>query len=400
MPDTPGFAAERNLKRALQPIGAALSLGVVFVAVLSVPLDAASQRSLSSAETTGWIMAVYGVPSLLSLVLIWRYRQPLVVTGNVFILIFVLLLGAELTWPELVGATMLAGAVVLILGLTGLTDRLAFLLPPPIVFGLLAGTVLPFVAGMFTELGRATLIVGATLAAYFVARASVGSRIPAILPALLVGAIVAGFAGETGAIPTLVWPVPTLTLPEFTLRAALSATPVMVVLITLQANAPSVVFLRAQAFEPPERTLAVMSGIGTTLGSIFGPMGVSLSLPATALVAGPDAGERDVRHWAAYVAAGIGVIIALLSGFAAEFTAVIPPALLAAAVGLAVIGVLGEALQQVGRGPLVLGPMLAFTVSLSGLELFGLGRFFWALAIGLAASYLLEREQWRSLQAA
>jgi predicted benzoate:H+ symporter BenE len=44
--------------------------------------------------------------------------------------------------------------------------------------------------------------------------------------------------------------------------------------------------------------------------------------------------------------------------------------------------------------------MLAFTVSLSGLELFGLGRFFWALAIGLAASYLLEREQWRSLQAA
>jgi benzoate membrane transport protein len=334
----------------------------------------------------------------LSLVLIWRYRQPLVVTGNVFILIFVLLLGAELGWTELVGATMLAGAIVLVLGLTGLTDRLASLLPAPIVFGLLAGTVLPFVAGMFTELGQATLIVGSTLAAYFLARAALGRRIPAILPALLVGAVVAGADGAMGPIPTLAWPVPSMTLPELTLRAVLSATPVMVVLITLQANAPSVVFLRNQDYEPPERMVAVMSGIGTTLGSIFGPMGVSLSLPATALVAGPDAGERGIRHWAAYVAAGIGVIIALLSGFAAEFRAVIPPALLAAAVGLAVIGILSEAIQQIGRGPLLLGPMLAFTVSLSELQLFGLGRFFWALAIGIAGSLLLEREQWRSLR--
>lgn len=387
---------EGNLQRTLPAVGAALSLAVLMLAIVSIPLDAASQLDLTQGETTGWILAVYGVPSVLSLVLTYRYRQPLLVTGNVFILIFVLLLGAELRWAELVGATMLAGAIVLVLGLTGLTDRLATLLPAPIVFGLLAGAVLPLVAELFTQLGQATLLVGATFATYLLSRAVVGARVPAILPALLVGIIVAVFTGAMGPAPSPAWPAPSMTLPELSLRAVLTATPVMVVLITLQANVPSIVFLRGQKYEPPERTVAVMSGLGTAVGSFFGPMGVSLSLPATALVAGPDGGEHRIRHRAVYLAAPFGVAIALLSGFASELTAVIPGALLAAAVGLAVIGVLSEAIQQIGRGPLLLGPLLAFTVSISDLQLFGLGRFFWALAIGLATSLLLEREQWRS----
>lgn len=390
--------AEESIQGSLQPVAAALSLGAIFVAVLSIPLDAASQLGLSSSQTSSWILAAYGLPSVVSLVLARVYRLPLLMTGNVFIFIFVLLLGAEMRWAELVGAAMLAGVVVLALGITGLTDRLAAFLPSPIVFGLLAGAVLPFVANFFTRLGDATLLVGTTFVTYVLVRAFI-PRIPAILPALIVGAVIAVLTGATGPAPTPAWPVPSLTRPELTFRGVLTATPVMVVLISLQANVPSVVFLRGQRYRPPERTVAITSGIGTALGSVFGPMGVSLSLPATALVAGPDAGASSIRHRAAYVAAAIGVVIALLAGFAAELTAVIPTALLAAVVGLAVIGILIHAIQEIGRGPLLLGPGLAFAISVSELQLLGLGRFFWALAIGLATSLLLEREQWASLRA-
>lgn len=378
-------------------MGAALSLGAIFVAVLSIPLDAASQLGLSPAETSSWILAAYGIPSVVSLGLAWHYRQPLLVTGNVFIFIFVVLLGRDLRWSELVGATMLAGILVLALGLTGLTDRLAALIPPPIVFGLLAGAVMRFARDMFTELGTATLVVGTTFATYLVARAVLGSRIPAILPAMLVGVVVAVASGAMGPTPTPTWPSPTMTMPDLSWRGFLTATPVMLVLITLQANVPSIVFLRDQGYAAPERTVALMSGIGTTIGSVFGPMGVSLSLPATALVAGPDAGEHRTRHWAAYIAGGIGVLIAILAGFAAGLTEVIPSALLATVVGLAVIGILGEALRQIGRSPLILGPVVTFATALSDLQLMGLGNFFWALVLGLATSLLVEREQWRSL---
>jgi benzoate membrane transport protein len=390
--DQEGEVTQR--RRMLRPVAAGLSLAAIFTAVVSIPLEAASELGLSADETSAWIMVVWGFPSLLTIILILRYREPLVVTGNVFILIFVLLLGGELSWPQLVGATMVAGGVVLLLGLSGLTHRLASVLPAPIVYGLLSGAVLGLLADAFTALGTATLLVGATFAAYFMSRAFLGDRIPALLIALVVGVVVAVAGSETGPIPTPVWPQLTLTLPEFTFQAIITATPVLVVFITLQANAPSIVFLRDHDYEPPERVVSLVSGFGTLIGSVFGPMGVSLSLPATALTAGPDAGDHDVRHWAGYLAASIGVLIALMSGFAVELLEFIPGPLLVAVVGLAVLGILAQSLREITRGPLLIGPLVAFVVSMSDIELLGLGRFFWALVLGLATSLLLERTQW------
>lgn len=373
-------------------MAAGLSLGAIFVAVVGIALDAALTLGLSEAQTSAWILVVYGLPSVLAFVLTARYREPLVLTGNIFILIFVLLLGGELSWAELVGATMVAGLIVLVLGFTGLTHRLAEILPPQVVYGLLAGAVLGLFADALTALGTATLLVGTTLAAYFISRAVLGDRIPALLVALVAGILVAVVGAETGAAPAPVLPQITLTLPAFTAPALLTATPVLVVFIALQANAPSVVFLRDQGYQAPEKVLSVVSGAGTIAGSVFGPMGVSLSLPATALVAGPDAGRSALRPVAAYVAAGVGVVVALASGFAAEMIGFIPPALLDAIVGLAVLGILVQALKEVTSGPLVLGPVVAFGTAVSDIDLLGLGRFFWGIVFGLAVSLLLERK--------
>ena len=328
------------------------------------------------------------------MILTVRYRQPLMTTGNIFILIFVLSLGGELTWSELVGATMVGGIIVLVLGLTGLTSKLAAVLPPPIVYGLLAGAVLGLFADAFTALGSATLLVGSTLAAYFVSRATLGDRIPALLTALVVGTLVAVVSSENGPLPDPSWPLITATMPEFTLRAIVTATPVLVVFIALQANAPSVVYLRSQGYDPPEKVVSVISGAGTIVGSFFGPMGVSLSLPGTALVGSPDAGPRASRHRAAYVAAVVGLAVALAAGFATELMDFMPAALLNAIVGLAVLGILAQALGEITKGPLLLGPLVAFGVSVSNIEMLGLGRFFWALTLGIAVSLLLERDAW------
>jgi benzoate membrane transport protein len=373
---------------------------VVMIAVLSIPLRVGATLGLSAAETTGWLLAVYGVSGVLSLVLTFRYRQPLLLTGNIFVLIFIASLGNELSWSELVGASMVAGALVLLLGPLGLTHRLAIWIPAPIIFGLLAGAVLPFFVDLFSALGNETAIVGGALLAYLVGRRVLQSPQIAIMPALVAGLAVAAITGELGSIPTTVaLPAPVLTGPVFSLRAILTATPVIVVLITLQADIPSIVFLRSQGYDPPERTVALLSGAGTLFGSLLGPMGVSLSLPATALCAGPDAGELEIRHWSVYMVSGAALLIALFAGFATELAAIVPEALLAAGVGLAIIGVLSGALQQVAGGPLLLGPMFAFATALSNISLLGLGPFFWALIFGLVASLLLERDAWKALHA-
>lgn len=386
------------IRRTLPAVGAALSLIMISIAVLTIPLDAAANLGLSPAQTASWILALYGVQGLFSILLVLRYRQPLLVTGNLFVLIFIASLGSQLSWPELVGASMVAGALVLLLGPLGLIDRLAAWLPAPIIFGLLAGAVLGLFLDLFSAANGDPVLVGATLLTYLLGRRFLEPRLPAILPALAISLLIAAVTGQLSSPPAGV-PLPQLelTMPAFSLQAIITATPVMAVLITLQANVPSLVFLRSQDYEPPEGTITVVSGAGTLLGSLFGPMGVSLSLTANALCAGPDAGEHAVRHRSAYIASVGAVAIALLAGFAAGLTNIVPPALLDALVGLAVFGVLTRALHRMAGGPLLLGPIFAFTIALSNLTLFGLGPFFWALVIGLSVSLLLERKEWNQL---
>lgn len=379
----------------LAPVAAALGLVVIFVSVLAVPLTAAESLSLSDREIVGWIMALYGVPGLLTIVFVARYRQPLLLTGNVFLLIFVASLGAEVPWPELVGAAIVAGLIVLVIGPLGVTGRLTRWLPPPIVYGVLAGAVLHFFVDLFTATGDEPLMVGVTLLVYIGARRFLEPRVPALLPALATGIVLAVVLGETGSVPRDVDLVPSFVAPELSVSGLLTVTPVMVVLVTVQANIPSTIFLRKESFEPPERLINAASGAGTALSSFLGPVGVSLSLPATALCAGPDAGDREHRHLAAYIAGAASLVIGLAAGIATTIADVLPRPLLLAFVGLAVLGVLSAALVNVTKGPLVLGPLFAFGIAQSDLELLELGPFFWALAGGLAVSFVLERDAWR-----
>ncbi len=389
-----------EVRRSLPAVGAGVSVTIIFVVVLSIPLGVAADLGLTGNELTSWLVALYGASGVLSLALVWRYRLPMLLTGNIFVLIFVASLGGRLGWRDLVGASMVAGAVVLVLGLLGMTDRLAAWLPGPVVFGVLAGAVLPFFVGLFDVFDGQQTIVGATVVAFLVGRRLLEPRVPAVLVALVAALAAAGLTGSLGAFPAeMVWPAPAAVPPTFSISAILTATPVIIALIAVQANAPSVVFLRSQGYEPPERMLTVVSGAGTLVASLFGPMGVSLSLPATALTAGDDAGAHEVRHRAVALASVGAVVIALLAGLAADLEQFLTRPLLLAIVGLAVVGVFTGALQQIVSGPLTLGPVFAFGIAVSDLSMFGLESFFWALVVGLAISRLVERDAWAAFHA-
>jgi benzoate membrane transport protein len=139
--------------------------------------------------------------------------------------------------------------------------------------------------------------------------------------------------------------------------------------------------------------------MGTMLGSLLGPAGMSLSLPATSLVAGSSSAERHLRLRVADIAGGGVIVVGLLAGVAADVREVIPVALLLTLAGLSLVDVLGNALQQITRGPLLIGPLFAFTIALSELSMLGFGPFFWALVLGIGVSVLLEGEKLHALTA-
>ena len=401
-----------ELRRTLPALIASIPITIVFFAVLGIVLTAAGPNGLdlTDEQTSSWIAVLYGFPTLIALVLTVRYRQPLLITGNIFAIIFFVSLGDQLSFPELAGASMLAGAIVLAAAVFGVTGRIAAWIPAPIVNGLIAGAVMPFVVNVFTSLSTSQegvrisyevpLMVGSSLLAYLVSQRVFGTRVPPILPAFLAGLLVAALTGQLGAFPSsFTLPGLEVVRPSFTWTAIATATPVLVALLTVQSNIPSIVYMRSQGFSPPERVLDVVSGAGTVLGSFFGPIAVSLALPPVLLTAGPGAGTPSLRYRSVYLPVAAGLLIAVFATVAADLAVLVPSTLLLAMAGLALIGALVGALKEITHGPLVLGPIFAFAVALSDMTLFGLGPFFWSLVIGAGVSLLLEREGWRRLRA-
>jgi benzoate membrane transport protein len=399
-----------EFRRTMPALIAAIPIAIVFFAVLGIILTAAGPDglALSDEQTSGWIAVVYGLPMLPTVVLSIRYRQPLLLTGNIFAIIFFVSLGDQIAFAELAGASLVAGALVLVAAVFGLTGLVATWIPAPIVHGLIAGAVTPFVVRVFSSLSTSAggvaippevpVMVGAALVAYLLSQRFVGSRFPAILPSFLAGLLAALLTGQLGEIPSsLEFPSLEIVRPGFSWTAIVTATPVLVALLTVQANVPSGIYMRSQGFHPPERVINVVSGVGTVLGSFFGPIALSLALPPLLLAAGPGAGERSLRYRAVYLPVATGLLIALFAGTAADLAVLVPPVLLLAMAGLALLPALVGALREITTGPLILGPLFAFAIALSEMTLFGLGPFFWALVLGTAVSLLLERDGWKRL---
>lgn len=403
-----GSAGTRSeLRRTLPALTAAVPVVIVYFAVLGIVLTAAGADGLdlSPERTSGWIALLYGWPTILALAITLRYRQPLLLTGNIFAIIFFVSLGDRISFAALAGASMLAGGILLVTALLGLTGRIASWIPAPIVQGLIAGAVMPFVVDVFSALSttrdgvripvEVPLMVGAALLAFLLSQRILGERVPPILPAFLAGLLVAAITGQLGAFPTS-FSLPSLDVirPEFSWTAIATATPVLVALMTVPSNIPSVIFMRSQGFDPPERLINVVSGAGTIAGSFFGPIVVSLALPPVLLTAGPGAGDRSIRYRSAYLPVLAGLGIALFASTAADLAVLVPSVLLLSMAGLALVGALVVSIREIARGPLTLGPLFAFAIALSDMTLFGLGPFFWSLVVGTAISLLLEREGW------
>jgi benzoate membrane transport protein len=395
-----------EFRRTLPALIAGLTVTIVFLAVLSIVLTAAGPHGmgLSERRTSGWIALIYGLPMLPSLVLTLRYRMPLLLTGNIFALIFFVSLGDRIGFSELAGASILAGGIVLVTAVFGLTGQLAAWIPAPIVQGLIAGAVMPFVINIFSSLStsegaaRVPIMVGCAVLAYLLSQRFLGTRLPPVLPAFLAGFLAAAVTGQLGAFPsTFALPGLEFVRPEFSWTAIATVTPVLLALMTVQSNVPSVIYLRGQGYHPPERILNVVSGAGTLLGSLFGPITVSLALPPLLVTAGPTAGDRSIRYRSVYLPVAGGLLIAVFAATAADLAVLVPTVLLLTMAGLALVPALAVALREVSKGPLVLGPLFAFAIALSNMTVFGLGPFFWSLVLGTAVSLLLEREGWKRL---
>lgn len=363
----------------------------VFIGVIPVILASADKLGLAPPQVTAWIIALTAVPGAITLALALRYRQPLLLTGNLPALVLFASLAGSIRYEELVAAAALAGIAYVLASLFGLPRRLADVIPMPVIAGILAGICLPFVISLFDALGKAPIVIAVTIAAYALVSALGRVGGVALIPAFAAGLGVAAIRGHVAA-PHLdaLLQAPAVTLPHPSLAGIVTVMPMVMVFIAL-GNVPAAVYLRGQDFRPPERMVGIATGLGTTLTSFLGPTAVCMPLMFMPFTATAHAGPKDKRYRTAVISGVYLVVIGLLAGTVVALVTVVPATLLASLAGLALLGTLVGAVRDVATGPLRLSPVVAFAIASSHLSLFGLGHMFWAVVLGTACAHLLER---------
>jgi benzoate membrane transport protein len=183
------------------------------------------------------------------------------------------------------------------------------------------------------------------------------------------------------------WARPVFVRPEFSLAAAVGlGLPLFLVTMASQ-NLPGVAAQRSAGVTAPVSPVIASTGLTTLLLAPFGSFGLNLAAITAAICMGPQAHPDPKRRYVAPVAAGVFyLLIGLGGGAVVGLMAAFPHALVVAVAGLALLGTIAGALasalaEEKHRD----AAALTFLVTLSGVNLAGIGAPFWGVVAGAAA---------------
>jgi benzoate membrane transport protein len=365
-------------------------------AVLMV--QAGHTAGLDAARIGSWLGSICLALGLGGVYLSLRTRLPIVLawsTPGAALLITAL---AGVPFAEAVGAFVVAAALGLLCGMLRWVDPIARRIPPQIASAMLAGVLLNFGVGVFSAMGRQAGLV-LPMALIYLAFKRYAPRY-AILAVLAVGLAIAAaqgllkFESADWRLTEFVW-----TTPVFTWRGIVSlAIPLFVVAMASQ-NLPGLAVLQAAGYQqaPASRIIAVSGGVGL-VAAPFGAHSVTLAAIIAAICAGKEAHPDPARRYVAAVAYGVAyVALSVAAGAVAVFFQGLPPALIAALAGLAllapIMGGMAAAMREEEGREAALVTLLA---TASGMSFWGVGSAFWGLAAGLAAHAVMTTARKRS----
>jgi benzoate membrane transport protein len=368
----------------------------VWYAFGAVPLHigVSEQMGLTTAQTSSWIFIVWFSGAISSIAASLYFRQPIPITWTIPGLVYLGTLSERFSFAELVGANLVAGLLLLALGIFGVGGRIMRWLPLPIVMGMFGGSILEYVMRMVTATVGDITVAGTTVGSYLLGRVIGNPRFPPVGLAVIGGGIAVALTG-TASVGTAEWTLPTLTVPEmaFSMSAVIAVSLPMVVMAMGLGNIQGLGFLMAQGYSVPVNTVSTVVGVSSVVNALFGGHPATVARTGVAILASSDAGPISGRYWAAVVAAVLTIALACAATPVASLLNILPKTYIVALAGLAIISSLQDALEKSFTGAMRFGALVGFVVAATPFAIFGITSAFWAIIAGVLASALAERQQ-------
>ena len=378
----------RNLPKAASWTALLSGFLVVFVSTtgpIAILYQAAAAGKLPIELTNSWLFAVFLGSGLFGLLLTLRFGIPIV--GSWASTTTALLVTGLVDHPfsEVIGAYFGASILLMIVGYTGIFNKLMQSIPHAIIMAMLAGVLLIFGTRIFTST-RINPLMGLLMLAVFFLGRTLKWRAP-VLASFAVGLITV-IAQSKIDVPPLNFEVvtPIWTNPTFSLGSLFTLTiPIFLVVMTTQ-NAPGIALLKAVHYKAPVNQIVHFGGTLSLLGAGFGGAGVNLSAMTATIAISPDSDPNPKTRYFAGVVSGVAYCVAAL--FAGIFSALFgafPVELTAILAGLALLPVITAALTDaLEEKDFRDSAVVTFLVTISGVSGWGIGSPFWGLIAGIA----------------
>ncbi|WP_082606848.1 benzoate/H(+) symporter BenE family transporter [Acidovorax sp. Root275] len=379
---------------------------ISYAGPLLLVLQAAQAGHLTAAQVTSWVWAISIGAGACGLWMSWRQRVPVVCAWNTPGAALLASALVALPYSQVIGAYLVAAAALLLIGWTGIFDRLMARIPRSLCAAMLAGILLRFGVDAFgaarSTVEGAPWLVGAMFAGYLLFKQR--SARYAIALTLLLGVALWQWLGwgQVAAQPAAsalgtspsAWglALPVWTTPEFSWTAILSTALPLAVLCLTGQQVPGVAVLRASGYTAHNNQLIAGTGLASLLLAPFGAHGINLAAITAAICTGEEAHPLPEKRWVAGVACGAFYL--LLGSFAGAITyafAQLPAALVSTVAGLALLGAIQNGLIGALAEPSEReAALVTFVVTASNVSLLGLGSACWGLALGLLTWWVLK----------
>lgn len=363
-------------------------------------LTAAEAGRLTAGQTGSWVWAISVGSGVTCLGLSLLTRMPVITawsTPGAALLVTSL---ADYPYREAIGAFVVTGVVITLIGVSGVFGWLTRQVPAAVVSAMLAGILFNFGTTAFTSLRGAPLIAGSVVGAYLLGRRWAPRY--AVPLALLAGLAAAAVDSRLHvSVDRFELARPEFTTPVFSVTATIGiAVPLLLATLASQ-NAPGMAVLAASGYRANDRLLIGSTGLVSTVLAPFGSHAVNLAAITAAICTGPESHPDPKRRYVAGVSAGFFyIVIGMLGSTVVVLFAGLPKELVAAVAGVALFGALigglsGAMADEKDREP----ALVTFLATASGVTLFGIGSAFWGLVFGMAAHLVLSTPKWADIRA-
>lgn len=368
----------------------AVLVGYASSAVIVV--QAASAAGASTAQVGSWLWALGIGMALTSIGLSWYYRAPLLTAWSTAgaALLATSLPGVPLA--DAIGVFLFSSLLLTLFGLLGWIEILLRWVPRAVAAAMLAGVLLRFGLQLFSTLADALGLTLLMLAVWVAGRRWQPNF--AALASLAVGVLLCALQGQVrGGVIVLDFALPVWTAPSFT-GSHLIGIGLPLFLVTMASqNVPGLAVLRSNGYDTPASPPLAVTGLTGLLLAPFGGFAYNLAAITAAICMSPDADPVKERRYLAAIWAGAFYALSGLLGLTLVTAfAALPPALLAAMAGIALLGTLSGSLVTAFEEPSERdAALLTFLCTASGLSLGGIGSAFWGLTAGVLASAIGRR---------